>query len=143
MTHEKLIKIANEYLENKISLGDLAANHGLSKTTLIRYFNGENVIVLPSDVQEKIDDVRKRRFIESKSTSGNKGHFSLSVSQIKKLATEYISGDELSLRDVAAFNKVNPATIYNLFTKDILGDELYNAVKSKYEKMRLSRSKKA
>lgn len=142
MTHEKLIEIANEYLEKKISIKDLAANHGLSKASLIRYFNGENEIALPSNIQEKIDEAKKQRFKESKSTSGNKGHFSLTISQIRELANQYVAGDELNLRDIAAFNGVNPATIYNLFTKDILGDELYNSVKEKYQRMHPSSSNK-
>ena len=43
MTNDELEKIAIEYLNNNISIKDLAASHGISKTTLIRYFNGEMV----------------------------------------------------------------------------------------------------
>lgn len=41
--------------------------------------------------------------------------------------------DYLALRDIAAFYGVAPATIYNLFTKEMPGEELYNEVKLKYE----------
>ena len=51
MTNDELEKIAIEYLNNNISIKDLAASHGISKTTLIRYFNGEtNGVVISQTV---------------------------------------------------------------------------------------------
>lgn len=41
--------------------------------------------------------------------------------------------DYLALRDIAAFYGVGCDTIYNLFSKEMLGEELYNEVKLKYE----------
>ena len=49
MTIGELTKIANEYLEETISLEALATRHGISKTTLSRYFNGEQLITLPTN----------------------------------------------------------------------------------------------
>ena len=83
MTNDELEKIAIEYLNNNISIKDLAASHGISKTTLIRYFNGElNGVHLNMELQTQIDEERKRRFLASKSTSGNKGKFILSKDEI-------------------------------------------------------------
>lgn len=134
MTNDELEKIAIEYLNNNISIKDLAASHGISKTTLIRYFNREtNDVHLNMELQTQIDEERKRRFLASKSTSGNKGKFILSKDEIVFFANYYVQNDDVVLEDLAKLRNVSPATFYNAFVVDNLGEELYNAVSKKYE----------
>lgn len=134
MTNDVLEKIAIEYLNNNISIKDLAASHGISKTTLIRYFNGEtNGVHLNMELQTQIDEERKRRFLASKSTSGNKGKFILSKDEIVFFANYYVQNDDVVLEDLAKLRNVSPATFYNAFVADNLGEELYNAVLEKYK----------
>lgn len=133
MTIAILKNIAQEYLKGDISLANLAAKYNLSKTTLIRYLNEEKEIKLPKDIQDKVNLMKAKRWKESKSTNGNKGKFSLTKDEIIDLAKKYIMGEELDLRDIAAFNGVAPATIYNLFNEENLGEELYLKVLEKYE----------
>ena len=133
MTIAILKNIAQEYLKGDISLANLAAKYNLSKTTLIRYLNEEKEIKLPKDIQDKVNLMKAKRWKESKSTNGNKGKFSLTKDEIIDLAKKYIMGKELDLRDIAAFNGVAPATIYNLFNEENLGEELYLKVLEKYE----------
>lgn len=135
MTLKRLKDIAEEYLNGKISLKSLAANNDLSKTTLVRYLNGSKIVKLPSDIQDEVNAMKEKRWMESKSTSGNKGKFSLSNEEIISLAKKYVEGEELDLRDVAAFNGVTAATIYNLFNEENLGEELYLKVLEKYHHM--------
>ena len=134
MEHEKLKQIAIEYLENDISINDLAKKHGMSKTTLIRYFNGERkTLRLNKDLQILIDEERKKRFLSSKSTYGNKGYLSLTKDEIISLANYYVENDDINLEELALFKDVSKETIYNNFTLENLGEELYNAVLKKYE----------
>ena len=134
MTNDELEKIAIEYLNNNISIKDLAASHGISKTTLIRCFNGEtNGVHLNMELQTQIDEERKRRFLASKSTSGNKGKFILSKDEIVYFANYYVQNDDVVLEDLAKLRNVSPATFYNAFVVDNLGEELYNAVLEKYK----------
>lgn len=134
MTNDELEKIAIEYLNNNISIKDLAASHGISKTTLIRCFNGEtNGVHLNMELQTQIDEERKRRFLASKSTSGNKGKFILSKDEIVSLALYYVQNDDINLDTLANLKQVSKGTIYNNFTLENLGEELYNAVLEKYE----------
>lgn len=124
MTIGELTKIANEYLEETISLAALATRHGISKTTLIRYFNGEQLITLPTNLQEKVDIKKRKNWIDGKSTSGNLGHITLPKEQIQKIAMFAIKNN-LSLRQIADITKTNYSTLYNLFTIDNLGVDLY------------------
>lgn len=134
MTHEELQKIAIEYLNNNISINDLALKYGISKTTLIRYFNGDvKTIRLNKDLQLLINEERKKRFLSSKSTCGNKGCFILKKDEIVSLALYYVQNDDINLDTLANLKKVSKGTIYNNFTLENLGEELYNAVLEKYE----------
>ena len=134
MTNDELEKIAKEYLNNNISIKDLAVSHGISKTTLIRYFNGEAYDVhLNMKLQTQVDEERKRRFLASKSTSGHKGKLILSKDEIVYFANYYVQNDDVTLEDLAKLRNVSPATFYNAFVADNLGEELYNAVLEKYE----------
>ena len=74
MTIGELTNIANEYLNENISLRELSARHGISKSTLVRYFNRQQLIVLPYNLQMKVDAKKEKNWIDGKSTSGNLGH---------------------------------------------------------------------
>ena len=132
MTHELLEKMAKEYLENDISIKDLASNYHISRTKLIELFKGNKEIRLSEEMQEKINERKKERWLESKATSGNKGKFLLTKEQLRLAAQAYVEGDNLALKEVAAINKVSVGTIYNNFTQENLGEELYSQVIDKY-----------
>lgn len=134
MTNDELEKIAIEYLNNNISIKDLAASHGISKTMLIRCFNGKtNGVHLNMELQTQIDEERKKRFLSSKSTKGNKEKFAISQEEIILLANYYIQNDDVNLEAISNLKKVSKATIYNSFTPHNLGEDLYNAVLEKYK----------
>lgn len=134
MTHEQLEKIAIEYLNNDISIKDLSAKYKISKTTLIRYFDGEiKTARLNKDLQININKERKKRFLSSKSTKGNKEKFAISQEEIILLANYYIQNDDVNLEAISNLKKVSKATIYNSFTPHNLGEDLYNAVLEKYK----------
>lgn len=133
MTHKELEEIATEYINSDVSLKDLAACHGISKTTLLRYFNREKDIKLNLNLQTQINEAKRSKFLNSKSISGNKGKFILSKDEIIYFANYYVENDDVTLEDLAKLRNVSPATFYNAFVADNLGEELYNAVLEKYE----------
>lgn len=138
MTIGQLKVIAHEYLEEDISIKDLAARHGMSKTTLIRYFNGEQLIVLPLELQLLIDKKKKQNWIEGKSTSGNLGHKTLTTKQIQRIAKIAIENN-LSLRELAKEVNVNYSTIYELFTIENLGIDLYKQILNLYNENKVNK----
>lgn len=127
MTIGELKVITNEYLNENISIKDLAHRHNISKTTLIRYFNGEQLIVLPANLQILIDQKKQQNWIEGKSTSGNLGHKILTKEQIQSIAQIAIN-NSLSLRELAKEVNVSYSTIYELFTIENLGIDLYQQI---------------
>lgn len=132
MTHEKLEMIAKEYLENEISIKKLASKHHVNKTNLMDFLSGKKEIKLSLEMQQRIDERKKQRWRDSKSTKGNLGKVALSNEALTAAAKAYVENDELALRDVAAFNGITVATLYNNFTQENLGYELYEQVKQKY-----------
>ena len=132
MTHEKLEMIAKEYLENEISIKKLASKHHVNKTNLMDFLSGKKEIKLSLEMQQRIDERKKQRWRDSKSTKGNLGKVALSNEVLTAAAKAYVENDELALRDVAAFNGITVATLYNNFTQENLGYELYEQVKQKY-----------
>lgn len=133
MTYKELEEIAIEYINSDVSLKDLAARHEISKTTLLRYFNREKDIKLNLNLQTQINEAKRSKFLNSKSTNGNKGKFILSKDEIIYFANYYVENDDVTLEDLAKLRNVSPATFYNAFVADNLGEELYNAVLEKYE----------
>lgn len=138
MTIGQLKVIAHEYLEEDISIKDLAARHGMSKTTLIRYFNGEQLIILPLELQLLIDKKKKQNWIEGKSTSGNLGHKTLTTEQIQRIAKIAIENN-LTLRELAKEVNVNYSTIYELFTIENLGIDLYKQILNLYNENKVNK----
>ena len=45
----------------------------------------------------------------------------------------FFQNDDVVLEDLAKLRNVSPATFYNAFVADNLGEELYNAVLEKYK----------
>ena len=131
MTAPELIKIANEYIEETISLRELSARHGMSKTTLIRYFSGQQLITLPIDLQMKVDAKKEKNWIDGKSTSGNLGHILATKEQIQDMAKIAVDNN-LSLRELEKVVGVNYGTLHTLFTIDNLGIDLYQQVLNLY-----------
>ena len=131
MTVGELTKIANEYLDETISLRELSARHGMSKTTLIRYFNRQQLIVLPYDLQEKVDAKKGKNWIDGKSTSGNLGHKMATKEQIQAMAKIAIDNN-LSLRELANVTNINYGTLYSFFTIENLGIDLYSQILNLY-----------
>lgn len=140
MTVGELTKIANEYLNETISLRDLSARYGMSKTTLIRYFNRQQLIVLPYDLQMKVDAKKEKNWIDGKSTSGNLGHTIATKEQIQAMAQMAVENN-LSLRDLANLVNINYGTLYSFFTIENLGIDLYQQVLSLYSENKIRKGK--
>ena len=133
---EELLKqIALEYLQNDISIKDLAAKYGMSKPSLVQYFKGNRTIKLPQHLQEQIDDVKAKRFIDSKSTYGNQDKTILTKEQIVNCANTYVYGNYTFEEIVKSLSdqgiNITVGTLSNYFTIDNLGEELYSLVRNK------------
>ena len=132
-----LKKMALEYLEGNISINDLAHNNHISKSSLIQYFNGKRIIKLPRYLQEQIDQMKQKKFIESKSTYGNQDKTILTKELIIRCAHIYISGDYTFEEIVRSLKEkginVSIGTLSNYFTLDNLGEELYKQVREKID----------
>ena len=140
MTVGELTRIANEYLEETISLKELSSRHGISKTTLIRYFNRQQLIVLPTDLQAKVDAKKEKNWIDGKSTSGNLGHTTATKEQIQTMAQMAIDNN-LSLRELADIVNISYVTLYSFFTIENLGVDLYQQVLSLYSENKVRKGK--
>lgn len=138
MTVGELTNIANEYLSETVSLRELSARHGMSKTTLIRYFNRQQLIVLPYDLQMKVDAKKEKNWIDGKSTSGNLGHKTATKEQIQAMAKIAIENN-LSLRELANVVNINYGTLHSFFTIENLGIDLYQQVLDLYSENKAKR----
>lgn len=138
MTIVELTNIANEYLNENISLRELSARHGISKSTLVRYFNRQQLIVLPYNLQMKVDAKKEQNWIDGKSTSGNLGHKTATKEQIQDMAKIAIENN-LSLRELANVVNINYTTLYSFFTVENLGVDLYQQVLNLYSENKAKR----
>ena len=138
MTIGELTNIANEYLNENISLRELSARHGISKSTLVRYFNRQQLIVLPYNLQMKVDAKKEKNWIDGKSTSGNLGHKTATKEQIQAMAKMAIENN-LSLRELANAIDVSYTTLYSFFTVENLGFDLYQQVLNLYSENKAKR----
>ncbi len=138
MTIGELTNIANEYLNENISLRELSARHGISKSTLVRYFNRQQLIVLPYNLQMKVDAKKEKNWIDGKSTSGNLGHKTATKEQIQAMAKMAIENN-LSLRELANAIDVSYTTLYSFFTVENLGLDLYQQVLNLYSENKAKR----
>lgn len=133
ITQEILTEMASKYCAEHTPLSKLAKEYGTSKTTLVRYFNGEGPITLSTELQAQVDIVKQSNWIEGKSTSGNEGNTKLTQEEIIKLANFMVDND-LTLEQLVSENTPLKSRIYQLFTASTLGEELYNKVLAQYEK---------
>ncbi len=124
-------KIALTYINEKVSMAVLANRFGISKATVVRALNDKNLNPALRGVVEK---TKKQRWIEGKSTSGNAGKTILSKEEAQSLAKNMVEKD-LTLRDLVKEDGSGPAigTIYNSFTEENLGSELYQMVVEQYK----------
>lgn len=140
MTIGELTIIANEYLNEDISLRELSSRHGISKTTLIRYFNGEQLIVLPAYLQELVDEKKKQNWIDGKSTSGNLGHTLATKEELQKIAAVAVTNN-LTLRELSSMFNISASTLYESFTVENLGIDLYKDLLSLYSENKQNKRK--
>ncbi len=131
MTIGELTNIANEYLNENISLRELSSRHGISKSSLVRYFNRQQLIVLPYNLQMKVDAKKEKNWIDGKSTSGNLGYKTATKEEIQAMANMAIENN-LSLRELSNVVNVSYTTLYSFFTVENLGVELYQQVLNLY-----------
>ena len=139
MQKSDLIRIANYYVQNDISIADLAKMNGISKTTLIRLFKGNGTVYLPQNLQQQVDLKKSKNWIDGKTTYGNKGNISISKDKLISIANTIVGGD-FTIREVASAFNLNPTTLYNLLNEENLGSELYGKLQKLY--IEHSRSKK-
>lgn len=133
ITYEILEEIAQKYCEEHIPLSKLAKEYGVSKTTLVRYFNGQGSVKLSSVLQTEVDKVKQSNWIEGKSTSGNLGNTQLTDEEIVALAN-YMVNNNLSLEQLVSEKTPVKSWLFKLFTEEKLGSELYSKVLLQYEK---------
>lgn len=132
ITSDMLHEIADKYCTEHTPLSKLAKEYGVGKTTLVRYFNGEGVVQLDPVTQAKVDIVKRNNWIEGKSTSGNEGHSKLTDEEVVSLAN-FMVENGLTLEELTSENTPIASRLYQLFTKEKLGEELYNKVLEQYE----------
>lgn len=132
ITEELLNEIAAKYCKEKTPLSKLAKEYGVSKTTLVRYFKGEGSIKLDPTIQEKVDLVKQTNWIEGKSTSGNLGNTILTDNEVIALANLMVE-QGLTLEQLVNEGTPIKSTLYGLFTRERLGDELYQKILNQYE----------
>lgn len=132
VTYEMLEEIAEKYCAAHTPLSKLAKEYGVSKTTLVRHFNGKGRVKLEPDLQARVDIVKESNWIEGKSTSGNLGHTKLTDEEVVKLA-EFMVDNGLSLEQLVSENTPVKSRLFALFTESTLGTELYNKVLLQYK----------
>ena len=74
--------------------------------------------------------MKAEKWIKGKSTSGNLGHKKLSKEETIELAKNMVE-QKTTLRGLES--DVSTSTLYNLFTKKTLGEDLYNEVSNQYD----------
>lgn len=142
MNYNDLIKIAKVYVENDVSISELAKQNNMGKSTLVGYLCGNKKIKLPDELQIAVNKKKNFNWINSKATSGNKGHFSFSKEQIISIAQLTVN-EKLTLEEISKYYDVVPATIYNLFNEENLGIELYSEIQKLYAENKVNAANKA
>lgn len=130
--NEKLHAIAITYINEEISMKVLAERFHVSKPTIVRALNGQSAAKLDEKTQKQVDETKQIRWIESKKTYGNLGHKKKSSDEAKVLAMQMVE-EGLSLEALATEEGPSISTIYNSFTEENLGSELFQSVTEQYE----------
>ena len=132
MQRIELEEMANYYINNDISIKELARMHGVPKTEVVRLFKGEKDIVLPADLQEQVNAKKEKKWIDGKSTCGRKGHITMSKDQLIAVANKLVDGD-YTLDEIAASLGRSKTTLYDLLNEENIGKELYTKVNNLYQ----------
>ena len=131
MQRSAIIDMANYYVNNDITMDDLAAKYNVSKATVVRSFKGITGSLLPSDLQAKVDAKKLKNWTEGKATHGNKGHITMSKERLVSIAHSLINGD-YTLEEMAKSIGRPQSTLYNLLNEENLGKELYAEIVNLY-----------
>ena len=127
-----LEEMANYYINNDVSIKELARMHGVSKTTVVRLFQGKLTPSLPIDLQQQVDAKKEKNWYDGKSTYGNQGHISVSKEQLVLIAQQLILGD-FTIKEMAEHYNMNQSTLYSLLNKENIGEELYAKLTDTYK----------
>lgn len=130
MTEEALMKMALYYIANDISIADLAKKYRFDKSVVTKYLEGMHGIKLPSKIQELVNAKMAENWAAGKATSGNKGKTKLDKKQVLKAANSYLKGEK-SLEKIANELGVSRGTLYNMFNPDMVGIDVYEALRAK------------
>lgn len=131
ITKEIVRYAAERYINTDESIGEIAKQLGISKTALVKHFEGlYDTTRLDPKRQAILDKVKVEKWTKGKSTSGNLGHKKLSEEETIKLAKNMVE-QKTTLRGLES-DVVSTSTLYNLFTKKTLGEDLYNEVSNQY-----------
>lgn len=133
ITKEIVRYAAERYINTDESIGEIAKQLGISKTALVKHFEGlYDTTRLDPKRQAILDKVKAEKWIKGKSTSGNLGHKKLSEEETIKLAKNMVE-QNTTLRGLES-DVVSTSTLYNSFTKNTLGKDLYDEVSDQYYK---------
>lgn len=125
MTKNQLIKIGLYYVNNNLSLEELAKKTGFSEAVIARYFNREREIKLPDEYQKLVDAKKKSNWIEGKTTYGNDNKQKLNNKQKKQAAYQLLT-QQKTLTQLANELGVSRTTLYkHINTPEILGETVY------------------
>lgn len=131
ITKEIVRYAAERYINTDESIGEIAKQLGISKTALVKHFEGMyDTTRLDPKRQAILDKVKAEKWIKGKSTSGNLGHKKLSEEETIKLAKNMVE-QNTTLRGLES-DVVSTSTLYNLFTEKTLGKDLYDEVSNQY-----------
>lgn len=132
ITKEIVRYAAERYINTDESIGEIAKQLGISKTALVKHFEGlYDTTRLDPKRQAILDKVKAEKWIKGKSTSGNLGHKKLSKEKTIELAKNMVE-QNTTLRGLES--DVSTSTLYNSFKKKTLGKDLYDEVSNRYYK---------
>ena len=132
MAYNELVRLARHYIDNNISLRELAAMNGISKPKLVKLFQGKLTPSLPIDLQQQVDAKKEKNWYDGKSTYGNQGHISVSKEQLVLIAQQLILGN-FTIKEMTEHCNMNQSTLYSLLNKENIGEELYAKLTDTYK----------
>lgn len=125
------LKIVRTYIAGGVTMQTLADSYGVSKTTIVRLLNGEGSVELDDDILSQIAEVRMTRSQEVRHKEGRQRKKIISPDVARRMATTMIN-DGLTLADLHTEGGPSIGTIYNAFTRENLGPDLYARVIEHY-----------
>ena len=131
MTIEELTIMAEEYLTGNYTMADLAKKHRISKSTVVRGLGGSERVRLPEELQNRVNSMKNDIWYSSKRTLGNAGHTKHTDEEIQDKARRMVESGT-TLRELGKEDNVPSLTLYTNFTKERLGEELYEQIQDRY-----------